>query len=134
MKGHARHLMTERVLAVAPSTTIADVLRMFAADGLSGAPVVDETDRVVGFLSETDLLGALLRGEPERQTAGDVMTQPAVVADEFMTTDEVMELLREQRIHHLPVVREGRLVGIITPQDILRYFVRRVLPPPDGTA
>jgi CBS domain-containing protein len=62
------------------------------------------------------------------------MTRPAIVADEFMPTDEVMSLLRESHIHHLPIVREERLVGIITPRDILRYFVERVLPPPDRTA
>lgn len=134
MKGHARHLMTERVLALAPGTAITDVVRTFTAGGLSGAPVVDEGDRVVGFVSETDLLGALLRGDPGGVTAGDLMTHPPIVADEFMTTDEVMSLLRESRIHHLPVVREGRLVGIITPRDILRYFVGQVLPPPDRTA
>jgi signal-transduction protein with cAMP-binding, CBS, and nucleotidyltransferase domain len=46
----------------------------------------------------------------------------------------VMTLLRANRIHHLPVVREGRLVGIITPQDILRYLVERVLPLPPTSA
>jgi CBS domain-containing protein len=133
MKGHARHLMTERVIALAPEMAITDVLRTFAADGLSGAPVLDEDDRVVGFVSETDLLAALLR-DPEKMTAGEVMSRPAIVADEFMSTDDVMTLLRESHIHHLPIVREERLVGIITPRDILRYFVERVLPPPDRTA
>jgi len=134
MKGHARQLMTERVLALAPDTAITDVLRTFATNGLSGAPVVDEDERVVGFVSETDLLGALLRGDTGALSAGELMTHPAIVVDEFMQTDEVMILLRESRIHHLPVVRDGRLVGIITPRDILRYFVVRVLPPPDRTA
>ncbi|XXT24800.1 CBS domain-containing protein [Sorangium sp. So ce429] len=132
MKGHARNLMTERVIALEQGTPVIDMLQLFANENLSGAPVIDEGHRVVGFVSETDLLGALLRKEYEGMTAADVMSTPPISVDEFMSTDEVMTLLRENRIHHLPVVRNGRLVGIITPQDILRYLVERVLPiPPD---
>ncbi|WP_438011069.1 CBS domain-containing protein [Sorangium sp. So ce321] len=132
MKGHARNLMTERVIALEQGTPVTDMLQLFANESLSGAPVIDEGHRVVGFVSETDLLGALLRKEYEGMTAADVMSTPPISVDEFMPTDEVMTLLRENRIHHLPVVRNGRLVGIITPQDILRYLVERVLPiPPD---
>ncbi|WP_437931735.1 CBS domain-containing protein [Sorangium sp. So ce291] len=132
MKGHARNLMTERVIALEQGTPVTDMLQLFANENLSGAPVIDEGHRVVGFVSETDLLGALLRKEYEGMTAADVMSTPPISVDEFMSTDEVMTLLRQNRIHHLPVVRNGRLVGIITPQDILRYLVERVLPiPPD---
>ncbi|KYF71532.1 hypothetical protein BE15_37360 [Sorangium cellulosum] len=132
MKGHARNLMTERVIALEQGTPVTDMLQLFASENLSGAPVIDEGHRVVGFVSETDLLGALLREEYEGMTAADVMSTPSISVDEFMPTDDVMTLLRENRIHHLPVVRNGRLVGIITPQDILRYLVQRVLPiPPD---
>lgn len=136
MKGHARNLMTERVIALEPGTSLDDMLRMFATESLSGAPVVDEADRVVGFVSETDLLGALLRKETEHEgvTVADVMSTPPIVVDEFMPTDDVMSVLRENRIHHLPVAREGRLVGIITPRDILRYFVERSLPLPNAPA
>jgi CBS domain-containing protein len=134
MKGHARNLMTERVFALEATLPLVDVLRSFAAEGFSGAPVVDDGDRVVGFVSETDLLGALLGGDHEGITAGDVMSKPPIVVDEFMPTDDVMNVLRENRIHHLPVVRKGRLVGIITPHDILRYFVARVLPIPPTLA
>lgn len=132
MKGHARNLMTERVIALEQSTPVTDMLQLFASHSLSGAPVIDEGHRIVGFVSETDLLGALLRKEYEGMTAADVMSTPPICVDEFMPTDDVMALLRENRIHHLPVVRNGRLVGIITPEDILRYLVQRVLPiPPD---
>ncbi|EYF01504.1 CBS domain-containing protein [Chondromyces apiculatus] len=134
MKGHARHLMTENVFALAPDTLVSEVARQFAKNGLSGAPVVDADHRVLGFLSETDLLGSLLRGDQEEATVGDVMGKPALVVDEFTPTDEVMNVLRQGNIHHVPVVREGRLVGIITPRDILKYFVEHALPPPEQLA
>jgi len=57
------------------------------------------------------------------------MSQPAIVIDEFAPSDEVIELLRREGIRHLPVVRAGKLVGIISPSDILRWFVSQDLPP-----
>jgi CBS domain-containing protein len=134
MKGHARNLMTERVISFEPTTPLSEMLRRFTAEGLSGAPVVDHNHRVLGFVSETDLLGALLRTHPSEGTVADVMHTPAVVVDEFMPTEDVMNVLRKSHIHYLPVVREGRLVGIITPTDILRYFVEREMPVPPTTA
>jgi CBS domain-containing protein len=118
-------------------TSLADVGRTLVAGHLSGVPVVDEHRQVVGFVSESDLLGALLRGTVENAedaTAGDLMSHPPIVADEFMTTDEVLSLLREKHIHHLPVVRQGRLVGIITPHDVLKYHVEHILPIPPEEA
>ena len=135
MKGHARHLMTEHVTSVTADMPLGAIsARTMVAAHLTGVPVVDDDQRVIGFVSEADLLAALLRGDAETASAGDVMSQPPIVADEFMPTDEVMSLLRQRRIHHLPVVRLGRLVGIITPYDILAYFVEHVLPIPPEDA
>ena len=129
MKGHARNLMSEKVFAVTGDTPLAEIGRLFVLETVSGVPVIDGDERVIGFVSETDLLAALLRGAPEEIVAQDVMSHPPIVADEFMATDDVLGLLRQAHIHHLPVVRVGRLVGIITPHDILRYYVERTLPP-----
>ena len=134
MKGHARNLMSEKVFAVTGDTPLAEIGRLFVLETVSGVPVIDGDERVVGFVSETDLLAALLRGAPEEIVAQDVMSHPPIVADEFMATDDVLGLLRQAHIHHLPVVRDGRLVGIITPHDILRYYVERTLPPEPARA
>jgi CBS domain-containing protein len=129
MKGHARNLMSEKVFAVTGDTPLAEIGRLFVLETVSGVPVIDGDERVIGLVSETDLLAALLRGAPEEIVAQDGMSHPPIVADEFMATDDVLGLLRQAHIHHLPVVRDGRLVGIITPHDILRYYVERTLPP-----
>ena len=134
MKGHARNLMSEKVFAVTGDTPLTEIGRLFVLETISGVPVIDGDERVIGFVSETDLLAALLRGAPEEIVAHDVMSHPPIVADEFMATDDVLGLLRQAHIHHLPVVRDGRLVGIITPHDILRYYVERTLPPEPARA
>jgi CBS domain-containing protein len=130
MKGHARNIMTTRVSAIDPDTQLGDIARLLAAGGFSGTPVVDEDQRVLGFVSETDLVEALLHGRGVDVAAAEIMSTPAVTVDEFERLEEVMRVLREHRIHHLPVVREGRLVGIITPADVIRFLVEQLLPIP----
>lgn len=130
MKGHARNLMTEHVLALRPDMSLAEIARVLVAARHGGAPVIDEHQRVIGFVSEIDLLDAFLAQRANTATARDIMSHPVLVADEFMPVDEVMSLLREGGIHHLPVVRQERLVGIITPHDVLEHFVEHVLPAP----
>ncbi len=134
MKGHARNLMTERVISVQPDMPLGDIVRVLVAGRHGGLPVVDDKERVVGFISESDVLDAVLRGTDEKTQVRDLMSHPVLVVDEFSTTDEVMSLLRDGRVRHLPVVRAERLVGIITPHDVLRYFVQRVLPIPSEDA
>ena len=134
MKGHARNLMSERVFAVTDDTPLAEIGRLFVLESVSGVPVIDDNERVVGLVSETDLLAALLRGAAEEIVARDIMSHPPIVVDEFMATDDVLGLLRQAHIHHLPVVRDARLVGIITPHDILRFYVEQMLPPEPARA
>lgn len=122
--------MTERVTSVAPDTQLDAVAALLVAEGIGGVPVVDADERVVGFVGDVDLMNALLRSDPSHTEVQAIMSQPAIVIDEFAPSEEVITLLRERRIHHLPVVRAGKLVGIIAPSDVLRFFVEHVLPPP----
>jgi len=134
MKGHARNLMTDRVIKVQPDMSLADIGRVLVAGRHSGLPVVDDQDRVVGLITEFDVLDAVIRGVPDRTLARELMSHPVLVVDEFSTTDEVMGLLRDGRVRYLPVVRQEKLVGIITPHDVLKFFVARVLPIPSEDA
>lgn len=126
-RGHARALMTSPVTSVTPEATLAEIADLFAAQGISGAPVADGEQRVLGFVSDTDIINAMLQGKGPEVTAFALMSAPVVAVDEFDTTDDVMRVLRENNIHHVPVVRHHKLVGIITPTDVIRYLVT-VLP------
>jgi len=130
MKGHARNVMTERVTAVGPDTPLEAVARIIVAGRFGGVPVVAPDGKVLGFLSEKDLMTALLQSSNADRPAGDVMAREPTVIDEFETTDAVMALMRDRQVDHVLVAREGRLVGIITPLDVLRFFVEHVIPPP----
>lgn len=129
MKGHARDLMSPRVARATPETPLRELVERLVGGPFGGLPVVDADDEVIGFVSETDVTSALLRGEGSAR-AQDVMTTDVVTVDEFATSDEVMRLLEKRALHHLPVVRGGKLVGIIAPHDVLRFFLKHLPPRP----
>lgn len=133
MHGHARQLMTSKVVSVSPGTTLEAVVRALDSSGFGGVPVVDAQGVPVGFLSETDVMRVLLTGAQLDLPAAEVMGAPIVV-DEFETADHVMAKLRDGSAHHALVVRDERLVGIISPNDVLRFFVKRELTPPPQRA
>ncbi len=129
MKGHARNLMTAPVKSVSPETSLREIAQLLAEERIGGVPVTDAEERVLGFVSEADIMNALLAGRSLRTLAEEVMSSPVHTVDEFDLSDEVMELFRKHRIHHLPVVREKKLLGIITPSDVIRFLASTL---PDG--
>ena len=130
MKGHARNFMTERVTSVSPETSLGAIARTLVAGRFGGVPVVDRNGGVLGFVGEGELVAALLARTGPDVTAGKIMASAPVVIDEFETAEEVMRVMRERHVDHLLVARQGKLVGILTPLDVLRFFVDQILPAP----
>ena len=134
MKGHARQLMKTTVEVASPTTTLAEAARLLAREDISALPIIAPTGKVVGIVTESDLLAVLLRSTAVEATLETIMRFPVYTVDEFTPTDTVIRLLQEQGFHHLPVTRQGVVVGLITPQEVIRYFVEHQLPPPPQAA
>jgi CBS domain-containing protein len=134
MKGHARQFMTTKVIVASPETTVAEAARELARLEISGLPIVTGEGEVVGIVTESDLLNALLEEVSIETPVRELMTTPVVTVDEFAPADSIVRLLRERRFHHLPVTRQGVVVGLITPQEVIRYFVTHELPLPPEVA
>lgn len=136
-------VMTRDVITVTPTTTVQEIARLLYERHISGVPVVDDEGLVVGIVSEGDLIrhqGAIgdsprswwLRFFGDRtasaedfvkthgRTARDVMTRNPKTVDEGETLAKVAHLLERHRIKRLPVVKDGRLIGIVTRANILR--------------
>ncbi|MEW1700400.1 CBS domain-containing protein [Streptomyces sp. NPDC091278] len=112
-------LMTDDVVTVLPATPFKDVAKLLAEHDISGLPVVDADDHVVGVVSESDLLA---RRAP---TARGVMSAPAVTVYAQEAAADAARLMARRGVERLPVVdEEERLVGIVTRRDLLRVFLR----------
>lgn len=136
-------LMTRTVKTVAPGASLKQVAGLLVENGISGLPVCDVGGRVVGVVSEADILlkerGVDRRGrlawllappEPEEvakaeaRTAAEAMTSPAITISPFRSVHEAARLMLEHGVNRLPVVKEDRLVGIVTRADVVRAFHR----------
>jgi CBS domain-containing protein len=144
----ARDVMTTAVSSVGPDTAIGEIAKMLRDRGISAVPVVDESGTPIGMVSEGDLIGRdeadrearrdwwltlLAEGEPlntdflawlrpPQQRARDVMTAPVVTVGEETELREVARLLTAYRIKRVPVLRDGRIVGIVSRADLVRAF------------
>ena len=90
-----------------------------------GAILVVENGRIVGIFTERDVLSRLVAAglDPELTPIERIMTRDPITVPSTTTVDEVMELFTNKRFRHLPVVDDGRLVGLVSIGDILRRMV-----------
>jgi CBS domain-containing protein len=108
-------VMIANVLVVHAGDSIDDAVRLIVDSRITGVPVVDDEHHILGIVAESDVLG-----KPGR-TVADVMTRDVVTIEETTTLDSAAETMLTRRIRRLPVIREGRLVGILTRADLLRH-------------
>jgi CBS domain-containing protein len=142
MSATVRDVMTTRVIAVHKDASFKEMAAMLRSSRISAFPVVDEAGRVIGVVSEADLLvkeavqadgtGVLAALRHWREddkaagvTAGDLMTRPAITIRPDALVTEAARLMYDRRVKRLPVVTAaGLLVGIISRVDVLGVFDR----------
>ena len=89
-------------------------------------PVVDQDQHLLGLVSTSDLVNLVQHGQGlEGKTARDAMSAEPPAIDEFATAEEAVDVLRNALIRHLPVTREGRLVGLVTASDLIRHLLKQ---------
>jgi len=146
----ASDVMTTTVITVSPDATVHDLAELMDKHRISGVPVVDPAQGLVGLVSEGDLLFRTetqteRRTEPrhsvwfdmfsrEREQArdyvkshsrnvGDIMTRDVITVTETTELDEIANLLESKRIKRVPVVRDGKVVGIVSRANLVRALV-----------
>ncbi|MEU2222873.1 CBS domain-containing protein [Streptomyces sp. NPDC018347] len=141
-------VMSGDVVTARYGTPFKDVVRLLRDRGVSGLPVVDEDDKVIGVVSETDLVQRQARSSgtggrltvwacklrrrtrlssarSRARTAGGIMSAPAVTVRADSCLPEAARLMTRHGVERLPVVdEEDRLVGIVTRRDLLQVFLR----------
>ncbi len=108
----------ENVVTADPEQTVSEVDQMMSAEGVSGAPVVDEDDTVLGIISGTDIRPYLEVGDYD--AVREAMTDEVITAQQNVSPREALELMYEHKIERVPIVDDDdRLVGLVTMQGIL---------------
>lgn len=139
-------VMTRGAISVPPETPLRDLARLLSEERISGVPVVDADGRCLGVVSEADVLVKQLSRPLSRRlplewllgeshdpdelrrraatTAAQAMTSPAVTIDQDRPLREAAALMVDRGINRLPVVADGRLVGMLSRADMVRAYLR----------
>jgi len=139
----ARDVMTLAVYTVKPTTSVKDVAHLFVERRISAAPVVDDQRKIVGIVSEGDLVHrseistqrrhpwwlVLMAGDEglaadyikaHAKQVADIMTRKVITAGPDTPLQEIAEMLEKYGIKRLPIVRDGQLVGIVSRANLVQ--------------
>jgi len=119
----AQDIMTTNIVTVTPDATMRDAASLILRHGISGLPVVDNQRRLVGVLSEWDLLQLLETQETELESVGKYMTRDTVCIGEETSLVDVVDLFQSRRVRRLPVTRDEKLVGLVSRHDLIRFIL-----------
>ncbi len=120
----AKDIMNKIVTAAKKNTIGRDLAVKLLSGMYSGLPIVDEKGKVIGVVSEFDLLKAIRSGKTLGQvTAGDIMSKNPICVTEDTSIEEIIDLMTKHNIIRVPVVRKDTLVGVISRCDILSSIV-----------
>jgi CBS domain-containing protein len=111
------------VVTTSPHGSVYEALALMAKHDIGALPVVDN-GRLVGVLSERDYArGVALRGRTSREMIVGELMSSAVIVERSQSIEDCMALMTNQRVRHLPVVDDGRLVGIVTIGDVVKQMI-----------
>lgn len=131
-------VMSSPVFTVAPEAPVKDAARLLIEHSVSALPVVDESGKLVGIVSEADLIPIETRPDPRSQampippTAGsaprrvsDVMTRRVVTISTESEVSQAARTMIEADVKRLPVMENGRIAGIVSRRDLVKVIARR---------
>jgi len=130
-------VMTSPVITLRPNAPVHAAAALLCSHGFTSAPVVAPAGALVGIASEADLMrgrivrdGSVVPPEPDSTVREVMTTAPAAMRPEDDLADVVARML-DARTRSVPIVEDGKLVGIVTRRDVLRVVARRELTPDD---
>ncbi len=147
----AKDIMTKKVITVKPGTSIEELSALLVKHGISGAPVVDDEGGLYGIVTENDLISQNKRlhiptvisfldaaiylessrkfeRELKRMAAtkvADICARKAITITENTTVVDIATIMSEKQVHLLPVVREGKVVGVVGKRDVVKAVARQ---------
>jgi CBS domain-containing protein len=124
LKRTARDIMTTTVVTASEDMRLTDAIRLLLRWHISGLPVVDDEGNLVGIITEQDVVNFTLSGDAARTRVSEVMIREVVTYDPDLLVADVINRFASHRIRRVPVVEEGKVVGIISRRDVIREMDR----------
>jgi CBS domain-containing protein len=117
----ASEIMTCKIFTIYPEATVQEAARLLSRERISGAPVVNADGMIIGIVTEADIIGKVDR---EGLYVADIMSQQIIAVTEETPVNEIAILLAARKIKRVPVLRNGKLVGIVSRADVVDALAR----------
>lgn len=118
-------IMTPELVTMRPDASIQEAIDVLLREQISGLPVVDDDGRLVGVITEFALLAIAYDRRVTNHTVGQHMTREVITVDADDPLSRVADLCIVHRVRRLPVLKDGRMVGLIARRDVLRALVEQ---------
>lgn len=117
-----------RVTSVRPGTTLRDVVDILADQHIGALIVTDTSERLLGIVSERDVVRAIARNGPDAldRAVSDYMTARVITAAESDSVVHIAQTMSEGRFRHMPVLENGRVVGIVSMGDAIKFRLEQM--------
>jgi len=112
----ARDIMTRKVYTIRSDASAQEAAQLLDQHRISGLPVVDESNDIIGIVTEADIISKV---DKEGLRVSDIMSTEVTSVNEETPVSEIALLLTERKIKRVPVVQDGKLVGIVSRADIV---------------
>jgi CBS domain-containing protein len=120
-------IMTPTLVTVRPDAAIEEAIDLMLREQISGLPVLDDDDRLVGVITEFALLAIAYDRRVQNHTVSQHMTRDLITVDVNDPVSRVADLCIVHRVRRVPVIKDGRMVGVIARRDVLRALVESPL-------
>jgi CBS domain-containing protein len=116
-----KEIMTRDPISIGPKYSIRESVDVMTENGIGSLPIVDKEEKVVGIVTERDFALALA-GSLTDETVGDIMIKDVITTTPGTPIESCSKIMVRNNLRRIPVVEEGKLIGIVTSTDILRFF------------
>jgi CBS domain-containing protein len=119
----AADIMTQPVVTIAPGALLVDAMKLLLRHHLGSLPVVNSADEMIGIISQYDIMNFALSGTAADTRVEEAMSTEVISFPPEAEMSAVMQCLVSRRLHRVPIVKDSRVVGIVSRRDVLREML-----------
>ena len=116
----AKDVMTKDVITISPDVTLKDAIELLLEKKISGMPVVDKKGKMIGIISEKDILNFAFSGNLSITKVSEAMSKNIISFPPNEDVDSIALTISENQFRRVPIIQEGKVVGIVSRRDIIR--------------